>query len=83
MLVTPKVAANHHQVYPSMISYMAQRGYITKHYIYGNKRNYAVDLDEVTLQLELGYDRKRKPLYNQNWSRQLRNKDGTFAKKTP
>lgn len=83
MLVTPKVAARHHQVYPSMISYMAQKGYIKKHYIYGNKRNYAVDLDEVSLQLELGYERKLAPLRNKNWTTQVRNRDGTFAKKTP
>lgn len=82
MLVTPKVAASRHQVYPSMISYMAQKGYIKKHYIYGNLRNYAVDLDEVTVQLELGHERRLQALRSSDWSKQVRTRDGRFGKKT-
>lgn len=83
MLVAVKVAASHNQVSPNLISYLAQKGHIKKHYIYGNQRHYAVDLDEVTLQLELGRQRRFDALRGQtNWTKQVRNKDGTFAKKT-
>jgi hypothetical protein len=82
MLVTPKVAASHHQVYPSMISYMAQKGYIKKHYIYGNQRHYAVDLDEVTLQLGLGHERRLEAFSKSDWTKQVRTRDGRFGKKT-
>jgi hypothetical protein len=65
-----------------MISYMAQKGYIKKHYIYGNLRNYAVDLDEVTVQLELGHERRLQALRSSDWSKQVRTRDGRFGKKT-
>jgi hypothetical protein len=83
VLVTTKVAASHNQVSYNLVNYLVQKRYIRKHYIYGNLRHYAVDLDEVTLQLELGHQRKIMSLRNQMRSSQVRGRDGRFIKKTP
>jgi hypothetical protein len=83
MLVTPKVAASHNQVSYNFVNYMVQKGYIKKHYIYDHPRHYAVDLDEVTLQLELGRQRKFTSFRNHRWSSQARGRDGKFIKNTP
>jgi hypothetical protein len=80
-LVLRKVAAREAGVTTGMITYWAQRGYIKKHYIFGNQYNYLVDLYEVLAQYELGIERKSK-LYNLNWHLQLRGRDGTFIKKS-
>jgi hypothetical protein len=81
MLVTVKVAASYNQVSYNLINYLVQKGHIKKHYIYGNLRHYAVDLDEAVLQLELGRKRKLTSLRNHRWSSQTRGVDGRFKKK--
>jgi hypothetical protein len=83
LLVTTKVAASHNQVSYNLVNYLVQRDYIKKHYIYGNLRHYAVDLDEVILQLELGRERKFTSLRSRNCSSQARGRDGRFVRKTP
>lgn len=83
MLVTVKVAASHNQVSYNLINYLVQKGYIKKHYIYEHPKQYAVDLDEATLQVQLGRERKLTPLRNNQWSRLARGKDGKFLKKKP
>ena len=80
-LVLRKVAAREAGVTTGMITYWARKGYIKKHYVFGNQYNYLVDLHEVLAQYELGIERKSK-LYNLNWHLQLRGRDGTFTKKS-
>ena len=58
-----------------MVAYWASRGYITKYYVYGNSYYYDVDFNEVQLQPELGYERKRT-LYNTDWASIPRNERG-------
>lgn len=76
-LVTRKSAAGSANVSLTMIAYWAKRGYIKKYYVFGNKYNYLVDLNEVMQQDRLGYERRRV-LYNKNWNLQSRGPDGTF-----
>jgi hypothetical protein len=80
VLVSRKEAAKRAFVVVAMVSYWAQKGYIKKHYVFGNTYNYLVDLNEVLAQHELGRERKSK-LYNHNWDKQLRGRDGRFLSK--
>jgi hypothetical protein len=67
VLMSCKEAAFEIGVSKAMVVYWASRGYLTKYYVFGNKYNYEVDLNEVELQPELGYERKRV-LYNTDWA---------------
>lgn len=49
-LVTPKEAAEYLWVGIAEIRYYARKGYIKKHYVFGNDYHYLVDLDEVKAQ---------------------------------
>lgn len=76
-LVIPKLAAREAGVTKSMISYWANRGYIEKHYTFGNDRNYLVDLSEVLKQKALGQQR-RSAFSQKHWSQQRRDRSGRF-----
>lgn len=76
LLMSYKEAAFEIGVSKEMVLYWANRGYIKKYYVFGNKYNYEVDLREVELQPELGYERKRI-LYNTDWASIPRSADGS------
>lgn len=75
LLMSCKEAAFEIGVSKAMVVYWAARGYLTKYYVFGNTYNYEVDLHEVELQPELGYERKRT-LYNTDWASIPRSADG-------
>lgn len=67
ILMSCKEAGFEIGVSKDMVIYWAARGYLTKYYVFGNNYNYEVDLREVEIQPELGYERKRV-LYNTDWA---------------
>lgn len=71
-----KEAAFEIGVSKEMVIYWAARGYITKYYVFGNTYNYEVDLKEVEVQPDLGYERKRT-LYNTDWASIPRDSKGS------
>lgn len=76
LLMSCKEAAFEIGVSKEMVIYWAARGYLTKYYVFGNNYNYEVDLREVELQPDLGYERKRT-LYNTDWALIPRNANGS------
>jgi hypothetical protein len=78
-LVNSKTAAYYSNVSISMIGYMIRRGYVKRHPIKPGSRYYHVDLNEVLRELAKGVERKSK-LYNLNWDKQPRDKNGNFIK---
>lgn len=76
-LVVVKKAAYLIGTSPEMIRYWARKGYIKKYYVFADsKRCYAVNMDEVALQPELGYERKHT-LYNHSWASIPRNENNS------
>ena len=75
VLMSHKEAAYEIGVSKRMVAYWAGRGFITKYYVFGNDYNYEVDLNEVALQPELGYQRKHTA-YNTKWAETPRNAQG-------
>lgn len=76
LLMSCKEAAFEIGVSKEMVIYWAGRGYIKKYYVFGNTYNYEVDLREVEVQPELGYERKRT-LYNTDWASIPRSANGS------
>lgn len=79
-LITRQEAAQLLWVGENEISYYARMGYITKHYVLGNKYHYLVDRDEVKAQVKLIPQRieARKPVLRAFALKQPKDKNGKF-----
>ena len=79
-LITRQEAAALLWVGENEISYYARMGYITKHYVLGNKYHYLVDRDEVQAQVKLIPQRveARKPVLREYALKQPKDKRGRF-----
>lgn len=79
-LITRQEAAELLWVGENEISYYARMGYITKHYVLGNKYHYLVDRDEVKAQADLIPQRldARKPVLREFALKQPKDKNGKF-----
>jgi hypothetical protein len=75
-LMSAKQAAFEVRVSKEMVIYWASRGYIKKYYIFGNTYNYEVDINEVAIQPELGYERLRQ-VHNTDWASIPRSSNGS------